>query len=259
MKLGISVVLFVLFAVICVPALSWAAHPLITDDSGTQGTGKFQIETSGGWLSDESETGSVETKEVDSFATVVFTGGIAETVDLAVTVPYVWTGTTSAGRTAKERGISDTVIEAKWRFFEKEKLSMALKPAVVIPTGDEKKGLGTGHYGYTAFLIATYEAEPCAFDVNLGYLHLENRAEERLSRWFASIAARYKVAAQWKLVGEAGAARNPDAAISSHPAFSQAGVIFSPKENLDLSAGYVFGLNDAEIDHTVRAGVTFRF
>ena len=136
---------------------------------------------------------------------------------------------------------------------------MALKPGVVIPTGNDEKGLGTGHYGYTAFLLSTYEAEPCAFDVNLGYLHLENRADERVDRWFASMAARYKVAEHWKLVGEAGAARNPDAASSSHPAFAQAGVIFSPEENLDLSAGYVFGLNDADIDQTVRVGVTFRF
>lgn len=245
--------------IMCMPAASWAAHPLITDDTGTQGTGKFQIEASGTWLSDKSNEGGEGAKEVDSFATVVFTGGIAENADLAVTVPYVWTEATSAGTAAKESGFSDTVIEAKWRFFEKEKLSMALKPGVVIPTGDDEKGLGTGHYGYTAFLIATYEAEPGAFDANLGYLHLENRAEDRVDRWFASLSVRYKVSEQWKLAGEAGAARNPDAASSSNPAFAQAGVIFSPKENLDLSAGYLFGLNDADIDQTVRVGITLRF
>jgi hypothetical protein len=256
---SISVFLCIAGAMLFVPGASWAAHPLITDDAGTQGSGKFQIETSGVWLSDKSDVNGVETKEVDSFAAIVFTGGLAETVDLALTVPYVWTEATSAGTTAKENGFSDTVVEAKWRFFEKENLSLALKPGVLIPTGDDEEGLGTGHFGYTAFLIATYEAEPWAIDVNLGYLHLQNRAEERVIRWFTSMAARYKFAEQWKLVGEAGAARNPDAAGSSYPVFAQAGAIYSPKDNLDLSAGYVIGLSDAEIDHTARVGVTFRF
>jgi hypothetical protein len=250
---------FALIVVLFLPAAAWAAHPLLTDDTGTQGKGKFQVETSGSWLSDKPDANGTETREIDTLATAVFTAGVAETVDLAVTVPYVWTETRAAGAVTKQNGISDTVVEMKWRFFEKDKLSMALKPGVVIPTGDDEKGLGTGHYGYTAFLLSTYAAELWAFDANLGYLHLENRAEERVDRWFASLAARYNVSEQWKLVGEAGIARNPDPADSSHPAFAQAGVIFSPKDNLDLSVGYVIGLNDAEIDHTVRAGVTMRF
>ena len=30
-----------------VPAVAWGAHPLITDDTGTQGKGKFQVEEKG--------------------------------------------------------------------------------------------------------------------------------------------------------------------------------------------------------------------
>jgi len=37
--------IFVALLLIAYP--SWAAHPLITDDTGTQGKGKFQLELNG--------------------------------------------------------------------------------------------------------------------------------------------------------------------------------------------------------------------
>jgi len=258
--IGMRKVCTLLFCIgLSAPVAAWAAHPLLTDDTGTQGKGKFQVETSGTWLSDKTSTNGVDSKEITSFAAVVLAAGVAETVDLAVTVPYVWTETREAGDVTKQNGITDTVVEAKWRFFEKEKLTLGFKPGIVIPTGDDEKGLGTGHYGYTAFLLSTYEMEQWAFDANLGYLHLENRADELVNRWFASIASRFKMTEHWKLVGEVGAARNPDRIDNSKPAFAQLGVIYSPTESLDLSAGYVIGLNDAEVDKTVRAGLTIRF
>ena len=236
-----------------------AAHPLITDDTGTQGKGKFQLETSVTWMSDKANVNSGGEREIESLATAVFAAGVAEALDVMVTVPYLWTELKEAGTSTKVRGFSDLVAEVKWRFYEQEKLSLAIKPGMLLPTGDDEKGLGTGHYGFTAFFITTYEAEPWGFDVNFGYLHLENRVQEHVTRWFASAAARCKVSEHWKIVGETGAASNPDATDSSHPAFVQLGLIFSPKDNLDLSAGYVFGLSDAEIDSAIRAGVSIRF
>jgi hypothetical protein len=34
-------------AILLIASPSWAAHPLITDDTGTQGKGKFQLELNG--------------------------------------------------------------------------------------------------------------------------------------------------------------------------------------------------------------------
>jgi hypothetical protein len=47
--IGILIVCAVLF----VPGVSLAAHPLITDDAGTQGKGKFQLEVNGQYEHDE--------------------------------------------------------------------------------------------------------------------------------------------------------------------------------------------------------------
>jgi hypothetical protein len=238
---------------------TFAAHPLITDDTGTQSKGKFQLEATGTWLTDQEETDGEGVREIGSLAALVFAAGVSETLDLMVGVPYVWTETKEAGQTTRENGISDTVIEAKWRFYEKEKFSMAIKPGILLPTGDEDKGLGTGHIGYTAFLISTVETKPWAFDANIGYLYLENRHQERVNLWFASLATRFAVSEQWTIVGEIGATRNADTEDSSHPAFAQAGFIYSPSDDLDLSLGFLAGLNDAEVDQSIRAGVTIRF
>jgi hypothetical protein len=238
---------------------AFAAHPLITDDTGTQGRGNFQMETTGTWFTDQENKKGGAVREVSSFATIVFTAGIAEAVDLMVCVPYIWTETREAKTVTRENGISDTVMEAKWRFYAKQNLSLALKPGIALPTGDEDKGLGTGHFGYTTFLIATAETEPWAFDANLGYLYLENRADERVSLWLGSIAIRLSASERWTILGEVGAARNTDPAESNHPAFAQIGLIYSPNDHLDLSAGILAGLSDSEVDQSIRAGATIRF
>lgn len=238
---------------------AFASHPLITDDTGTQGTGKFQVEAIGTWLTDQEDEGAEGVREISSFATIVFTAGIAETLDLVVGVPYVWTETKEFGQITREDGVSDTVIEAKWRFYGKRKVSLAIKPGILLPTGDEGKGLGTGQVGYTALLISTIEAEQWSFDANLGYLYFENRVDEREHLWVGSIASHFIVAERWKIVGEIGAARNADPTHSSHPVFAQVGLIYSPNDHLDLSAGFLAGLSDSEVDQSLRAGATVRF
>jgi hypothetical protein len=37
------------------------------------------------------------------------------------------------------------------------------------------------------------------------------------------------------------------------------GLIYSLAENVDISGGYKYGLTRSEVDHTILAGITFRF
>jgi len=238
---------------------AFAAHPLITEDTGTQGKGKFQLEASGTWLTDQEDKDGVGMREITSFAAIAFAAGITEILDLMISVPYVWTETKEAGTKTKESGLFDTLIEAKWRFYEKQKLGLAIKPGILLPTGDEEKGLGTGRVGYSAVLISTLDAEPWEFDANLGYLYLPNWSGERSNILLVSVASRFAVAEQWMIVGEIGAARNSDCVDNNNHFFGQVGLIYSPKDDLDLSAGYLLGLNNEEVDQSVRAGVTIRF
>lgn len=251
---------FMFCAVLLVPAVSWAAHPLITDDAGTQGQGKFQLEVNGQHDSDKETVAGVSVKSTGGQAGITLSYGIIENADLVLNVPYVWGKVTEDDvKVYDEKGISDVSFEVKWRFFEKEGLSLALKPGISFPTGNDEKGLGTGKTGYHMFLIGSKEAAPWAFHANLGYIRNENKAEEEKNLWHASLATTFEVVKDLKLVGNIGIEKNADKAADNDPAFLIVGAIYSLAENFDIDAGVKYGLNSSETDLSLLAGLAFRF
>ena len=239
---------------------SWAAHPLITDDAGTQGKGKFQLELNGQYDRDRQDVDGVSAKTTGGQVATTLSYGIAENVDLVLSLPYQW-GRTEENETTvyDEKGIGDMVFETKWRFFEKDGFSLALKPGISIPTGNDEKGLGTGLLGGHLFLIGSKELGPCAFHANLGYIRNENKADERKDIWHASFAATWEAIKNLKLVANVGIERNPDADANNDPAFLIGGVIYSVTENFDFDCGVKYGLNSSETNLSLMAGITYRF
>ena len=243
-----------------ITANSWAAHPLITDDTGTQGKGKFQLELNGQYDWEKETINGVPTKTTGGQVSTTLSYGIAENVDLVLSLPYQWGKTEENEATAyNENGIGDMVFEAKWRFFEKEGFSLVLKPGISIPTGNDEKGLGTGNLGGHIFLIGSKELGPCAFHANLGYIRNENKADECKDIWHASLATTWEVIKNLKLVANIGIERNTDDDASNNPAFIIGGVIYSVTENFDLDCGVKYGLTSSEADLSLMAGMAFRF
>ena len=251
---------FIFLALLLVAGPSWAAHPLITDDTGTQGRGNFQLELTGQYDRDKENVGGVSVKATGVETAATLSYGILDHVDLVLSLPYLW------GKEKEndivvydEDGISDASLEAKIKVFEKEGFSLALKPGISLPTGDEDKGLGTGKFGGQIFLIASQEVEPFTFHVNLGYVRNENDADERESIWHASVAAVWEVVKDLSLVANIGVERNPDGEADDDPAFLIGGIIYSINENLDIDLGMKYGLTDSEADISALAGLAFRF
>ncbi len=253
---GIGVVIIL----VAVPVIARAMHPLITDDAGTQGKGKFQLEVNVSYGTDRVAEAGSTVKTVESGLAANLTYGAAESLDVFVETPYAWWRAKTDGAVlGSERGIADVSIGAKWRFFEKEGLSFAVKPAVLLPTGDKGKGLGTGKAGYSAYLIATKEFEPAAIYLNLGHVRNENKADEEKGLWHVSLAGTCEVLKHLKLAANVGIGKNPDKAADKDPAFGLVGIICGVNDDLDISFGVKRGLNNAETDHTLLAGVTMRF
>jgi hypothetical protein len=250
--------IFVALLLIACP--SWAAHPLITDDTGTQGKGKFQLELNGQYDWDKDDTEDVSIRGTGGQAAATLSYGIVENVDLVLSLPYLWGKAEINEITVyDEKGFGDAVLETKWRLFEKNGLSLALKPGIIIPTGNDEKGLGTGQMGGHLFLIASQELGSWAFHGNLGYIRNENKVDERKDIWHASFAATWEVIKNFKLVADIGIERNPDEDASNDPAFLIGGIIYSIKENFDVDLGVKGGLSKSETDLSLMAGVTFRF
>src|SRR6185503_7118979 len=102
-------------------------------------------------------------------------------------------------------GVSDSSLEMKWRFYEREGFSLALKPGLSLPTGDESRGLGTGRASWSIALIGTYDAEPWTVSGNLAYARLrfslpQDEAATRSDLWRVSGSAVYALSGRLKLV-----------------------------------------------------------
>ncbi|MEW6087923.1 MAG: transporter [bacterium] len=236
--------------------LAFAAHPLITDDTGIQGKGNLQIEINSEFSSDKEET--VEETGIEAGIGLCY--GISDKTDIVLGFPYQWNKVKEDGViTSDENGISDMSLEVKHAFYEKDGLSFALKPGISFPTGNDKKGLGAGKSIYSFFFITTKEMESGAFHLNMGYVRNENKADEEENIWHASLASEIEAMQSLKVVGNIGIEKNADKTKDSNPAFILGGLIYSLKENFDVDFGVKFGLNSTETDNSILAGITLRY
>src|SRR3990172_8714082 len=69
---------------------AFAAHPLITDDTGTQGKGKFQLEVNGELSRQKNEGDEGTTRESAKEVSTAITYGIIDNLDVALGLPYQW-------------------------------------------------------------------------------------------------------------------------------------------------------------------------
>lgn len=251
----------------------WAAHPFITDDTGTQGKGNWQLELQAEQIradrTADAGTGPVRQESKSTVFTPVLTYGVLENLDIALGLNRVEERVTENGAVVEDlSGMGDSSIELKWRFYDADGLSLALKPGVVLPTGDEDKGLGNGKTSWGINLITTYETKPWAIHGNVAYSHVsyklpQDEAANRSDLWRVSAGAAYSVGEDLRLVGEAGVRTNQAKDDPFLPGdtgrFAMAGLIYSPTDKVDLDIGYRKGLNDAEPDWTVLIGATFRW
>ncbi|HIJ90310.1 MAG: transporter [Desulfobulbaceae bacterium] len=245
----------VIFGLLSSVSAAFAAHPLITDDTGTMGSGKAQLELTGEYGHDKEDGVTTKTRQGDA----CFTYGLSEAVDLVADLPYLHARSSDATASMTENGFSDTSLAVKWRFYEDNALSLAIKPGLTLPTGDDQEGLGAGKVTYSLFFITSKEMDPWAFHLNLGYNRNENTLDEEKNIWHASIASTLAVTENLAAVANLGIESNPDKLAGTDPAFVLAGLIYALSEKLDLDCGIKYGLNDPETDYTVLAGVTWKF
>lgn len=220
----------------------------------------MQIELSAEGRYDQATSVGVSEKREETEAAFTATFGVHENLDFVMAAPYLWYSSRSDDEpTVRENGPGDITIDLKWRFFEENGWGLALKPGIILPTGDDKKGLGGGRMTYRLFLIASKELSPWAFHVNLGYLRNENSAGDRTDLWYASAAAEMEVIRNLKVVANVGLEQNPAVGSNDHPAFALGGVVYAISDRFSVDAGVKFGLTSSETDWTYLLGVTYKF
>jgi hypothetical protein len=236
-------------------SVAHGAHPLITEDTGTQGTGNWQLE-----LTAESgyDRDAGITERSTSYAAVL-SYGATDNLDVIFTLPWERVSVKQGGASNTESGNGDVEFNLKWRFFEKDFLSFALKPGVTLPSGDDKRGLGAGKATYSLYAVTSVVPEPWEFHLHLGYIGNPNKLGEREDLWHASLAGGYTFENRLRLVMDLGTNTNPDPAVDEKPAFLILGVIYPVSKKFDLDLGYKKGVAGPETDRTLLAGATLRF
>lgn len=252
--------LFTIVLLLLLSNTALAKDILITNDTGTQEEGNLLVEVNYYAAVDKSDTAGVRTRESATALESIFSYGVKRTIDFIFTLPYAWTRTEENGAVVQnEKGITDMIAEVKWRFYEAETLSMALKPGISFPTGDADKGLGTDRAGFSLFWITSKQLEPFAFNLNLAYYRNENTAGERKDLWYGSLSAEYKVREDLLFIVNSGMRRPRIKETDTPPAFFLAGINYAATDRFSVNLGIRTGLNEDEADRTYLAGIAARF
>lgn len=229
-----------------------AAHPLVSDDTGTQGQGHWQFEAS----ADRTRVreGGITARELEVGTALTY--GLTETIDLAVGAPWL---RLSATGEKTQQGLGDLTLLAKWRLLDDSKgFSLGLRPEITLPTGDEDKGLGNGRATGALTLMAQLERGPWTWLVNAGVAYNDNKAGDRKRLWAASTALLFAAHEQWTLVADVGAARAAEHGAENEK-FGLLGVIHHVGEDLDLDFGWRRSLGSAPRPNTLGLGLTLRW
>jgi hypothetical protein len=229
--------------------LTHAGHPLITEDTGTQGAGRFELEM------------GVESARDGDLRAIEFgpqlSYGLLSNLDLIVRPTFVENRIVGAGG-SRERGLGDASIDGKWRFFDDDVVSFGTRGGLTVATGDADRGLGAGKTSLHGVLIAELTRDPWNLIANLGYASNPTSGERR-NLWHVSAATICHVKEDLQLTGEVAADSNPDPTRATWPAVSRFGLIASVASWLDVDVGYQFRLNHAAPSQVILAGATVRW
>lgn len=229
-----------------------AAHPLLTDDTGTQGQGHWQLELN----TDHTRTREGGESAWERTVGATLTRGLTDVLDVAVSVPWWQVSEPGEGR---QRGVGDTTVQAKWRFHDNaEGWSLALRPAVTLPSGSASKGLGNGRVAASVALISTLEHDDWTWLANAGYAWNNNSVGDRRPLWSLSTAVLHAFSPQWSLALDAGISRSADPGVS-HEKYGLIGVIHHVGKDLDLDLGWRRSFGASPVAHTLGMGVTLRW
>lgn len=246
-----------LFAMtLLLPFATFAAHPMLTEDLDTQGTGKFQMDvnTEHGYQDgDGSQTHAFVTA-----ATLYY--GFRENADLMFTAQHSEKNVLTNGvPDTTGEGFNDVALDVKWRFYEKDGVVYGIKPGISFPTGDKNKGLGTGKATYGAVLLSAIERGSWLYNWHVGYKHNRNVIDERENLWHVSASASYSIRENLMLVADIGTDTNTDKTSSDRPRYLVLGAIYSPSDNLDLDLGIRKEITGPAVNYVGLAGLTLRW
>ena len=228
----------------------WAAHPFLTEDPGTQGKGRSELE-----LGFAAATGDPSINGRGTLFAPQVSFGVADNVDLIV--QGFWQTQTPANA-GTVRGVNNTVLDIKWQIADNGSLAWGVRGGLELPTGDEAKGLGGGQVSAHILGIAGWKNDAVQVLLNAGYARLRQPGV-RPNFGFFSVAVTGTDVGAVRTFIEAATFSNTDPALSRWPAVARTGVIYSVNDTLDVDVGFQARLNPSATRAVWLAGATLRW
>jgi hypothetical protein len=236
---------------IAAPAIdAHAAHPLISEDAGTQGRGRFELELG---TSTTYDAGG-RTFEFDPQLSY----GVTDALDFIVRPSWFALSGDAVTDNGRRHGFGDSLVDFKWRFATVERTSFAVRAGISAPTAQQ--GIpGNGGTAYHALMIATVNLPSLMITGDVGSLRVPSQPTTRRDQYRISAAAIYTMPAGVKWLVNAEAQSNADAERATWPAVLLAGMIVTATSFLDVDAGWQTRLNRAAPRQVVYLGATLRW
>ncbi len=229
-------------------APAFAAHPLQTEDTGTQGEGNVELEN--GFARARFAATTVTTYQPQVSV------GLAPTFDAIVQPALI---RQQARGQPSVSGLGDTNVDAKWRFWGVDPWSFGLRAGITAPTGRHGLGLPHGEVSEHALLVATWDNAPTTVHANVGLAHAPGAPGTRATLAHVSAALMQAVNERLILTFDAEADQNPDASRHDWPGSVLGGVIWTARPGLDLDVGYQRSIDARPLNRQWMAGLTCRF
>lgn len=224
------------------PLDSRAERPHVTEDLGTTEPGKFELEIGTEF---ENIGGSEEKTFTNEYALIT---GIYNRVELNVIVPFQLHDSDN-----DHEGLGDMHFLLKSRFLDEGDFTPAIGALfeVFVPSGDEEKGLGSGHTDYVAKVLFEKNIGKLMLDLNGGYFFIK----EGVDKFFYAASAHYALFDRFHIVSElAGEADHKGK--NEDPLFIMGGFQAHFTCDTFLDIGMRFGLTKDSPDYTLAAGIT---
>jgi hypothetical protein len=224
-----------------------AGHPMLSEDTGTQGSRNFELELGQDW------------SRLDGLHVFLFQPqlsiGASPTFDLIVQPSWL-RESGSVGEPVQ--GLGDTNVDFKWRFFGAAPLSLGVRAGLELPTAQHGLGLRPGHIDSHAILVGTIDTAPWTVDMNAGYSHDDSFPTARSDLFHFSVALLYSLSARTVLVFDTAADTNPDETQPSWMGVVLFGAIYTVRPGLDVDAGFRAPLNPGAPAQQWLVGITYR-
>jgi len=247
--------LAVLLLAVAAPSTASAAHPLLTEDTGTQGSGRYQLELQG--ESGRDRAGGERVRSLQTAAVLSY--GLRDRLDIQIGSAVLREHSDAAAGSGLLEGALDASLDLKWRFFERETVSLGLRPGLTLPSGRSAPGLGNGRIGFGTLLVLSYQPGAFAFHTHVGYKRNRNVHGDRKALRHVSAALSYELAQGLRLVADVSRASNPEPGAATPLRYVIAGAIWSVTSDLDLDFGLKRGKSPAATDNAMLVGATLRW